>query len=658
MYALKMKWPVFPCRIRGKEPLTPHGFKDATTDEARIRAWWTQWPNANIATPTGLSMWVLDKDPWNGGNESLETLTQKYGPLPDTLQQMTGGDGRHYCFTTGTGVRIRCGTIAPGLDYKGEGGYILLAPSIHPNGKAYVWDGLDPIDKQPILPLNGAWLKLMGTNGAKAAPDPEEPIFAGERNTRLTSQAGKLRRAGFDKETIYITLNAQNNRLCHPPLEESEVRKIVESIGRYPPGADKPPQAEPPPAPESDSSPNPQSKPRREALLQAQFAIRTHPDWAGVLSFDQFRYKIILQSKPPFYCDRSFPCEWTDVDDINTAVWLQSKHIHAAPLTASQAVQIIARENSFHPVRDYLNALKWDKISRIDDWILLYLGYHPSQEGDKEGSAERDRYIRAVAARWLIGAVARVFQPGSKNDCCLILEGEQGTLKSTALKTLAGIWFTDTMPHLGSKDAALQTQGVWIIELSELDAMSAAGIDSIKAFMSRASDRFRPPYGRYIIDVPRECVFAGTTNHFAYLKDETGARRFWPVRCGKILLEVLQRDRDQLWAEALYRYRRGDKWWLDSDELLETASAEQEARFNDDPWEPVISAYVYAKSDVTVSELLKYAIEKPEKDWSQSDKNRVSKCLQRLRWERFQARLETGRREWRYRPLKYATASK
>ena len=139
-----------------------------------------------------------------------------------------------------------------------------------------------------------------------------------------------------------------------------------------------------------------------------------------------------------------------------------------------------------------------------------------------------------MGAKWLIGGVARIFQPGCKVDTCLILEGEQGLLKSTALRTLAGdAFFTDDIADLGSKDSVMQTRGVLIIELAELDSMSRE-VSRVKAFMSRQVDRIRPPYGRRVIEVPRECIFAGTTNKDTYLKDETGGRRFWPVKVGAV----------------------------------------------------------------------------------------------------------------------------
>jgi predicted P-loop ATPase len=161
-------------------------------------------------------------------------------------------------------------------------------------------------------------------------------------------------------------------------------------------------------------------------------------------------------------------------------------------------------------------------VQRLDSWALTYLG------------ADDTPLNRAFGALWAISAIARIMQPGAKADHMLILEGPQGARKSTALKVLAGAdWFTDELAEIGSKDAAQQMRGVWIIEIAELDAIGRAEVSRIKAFLSRTVDRYRPPYGRYVIDVPRQCVFAGSVNPDTYLRDETGNRRFWPVRCGR-----------------------------------------------------------------------------------------------------------------------------
>jgi predicted P-loop ATPase len=245
-------------------------------------------------------------------------------------------------------------------------------------------------------------------------------------------------------------------------------------------------------------------------------------------------------------------------------------------------------------------------------------------------------------------------QPGCKADCVLILEALQGKGKSTGVKILAGEWFADEIADLGTKDAAMQTRGVWILELAELDAMSRAEASKIKAFVSRGTDHFRPPYGRRIIDLPRQCVFAGTVNHSAYLKDETGGRRFWPVACGTIDVEALAHDRDQLWAEARVRYEDGEPWWIDSDELTRDAEAVQAMRYDSDVWDPLILEWAQSRIDsgcesVAIGEVLELCLGKKSDHWTRGDEIRVGRCLSANKWERYRDRKQGM--QWRYRPV-------
>ena len=369
-------------------------------------------------------------------------------------------------------------------------------------------------------------------------------------------------------------------------------------------------------------------------LANAITALRLAPEWQGLLAYDEFRCNVVALKLPPW---SALPQnEWTDQEDRLTAEWLQRHRILVSVETASQAIQTVATQRRIHPVRHYLESLKWDGIPRLDNWLSTYLG------------VEANNYSYAVGSRWILSAVARIYHPGAKADCCLILEGPQGIKKSTALRTLAGEYFTDELADLGSKDAALQIRGVWIVEISELDSLARSEIASIKAFMSRTSDRFRPPFGKRVIQCPRQCVFAGTVNHTEYLRDETGARRFWPVLCGSIDIEALARDRDQLWAEAKQRYSAGEKWWLDTAALIEIAAEEQAARYQGDPWEEVMAPWLEVRSSTSVSEVLEKCVSKPQAQWTQADKNRVGRCLRALGWERYRER-ERERLEWRWR---------
>lgn len=389
-------------------------------------------------------------------------------------------------------------------------------------------------------------------------------------------------------------------------------------------------------------------------LANAITALREAPEWAGVLAFNEFSLGTVALKSAP-WGGPATGREWTDHEDRLTANWLQHEGVYVSVEIAGQAVQTVAKDRRFHPVREYLDSLQWDGTKRIDTWLSLYLGAEPSD------------YAAAVGARWLVSAVARIYQPGAKADCCLILEGPQGSKKSTALRIIAGDWFTDEIADLGSKDAAMQTRGVWIIEISELDSMSRSDVGRIKAFMSRATDRFRPPYGKRPVESPRQCVFAGSVNHNTYLRDETGGRRFWPVLCTRILVEDLARDRDQLWAEVVACFRSGVTWWLDSPELNAVAEQEQAARYEGDPWDARIAewlAYPRERFDgvnhpvapfssnsesVTIADILAHCLEKPIGQWNQADQNRVARCLRSHSWERFKAR-EGDQRKWRYRP--------
>ena len=374
----------------------------------------------------------------------------------------------------------------------------------------------------------------------------------------------------------------------------------------------------------------------KAVLANAITALRLAPDWAGVLGFNEFTLTTVALKSPPWNHNGSEGCEWTDHEDRLTADWLQHRDISVSVEVGGQAVQAVARDRRFHPVRNYLEELEWDAVERLDYWLNNYLG------------VELNDYSSAVGARWLISAIARIYKPGTKADCCLILEGKQGIRKSTALKVLAGDWFTDEIAELGSKDAAMQTRGVWIIEIAELDSMSKAEVGKIKGFMSRATDRFRPPYGRRLVDSPRQCIFAGSVNHTTYLRDETGGRRFWPVSCGEIRIDDLRRDRDQLWAEARQRFMAGEPWWLDPGHLMEQAEEEQACRCDEDPWQELIASWAASRVDVSISEVLSLCLEKPRAQWTQMDKTRIARCLTSMGWRRH----KTGpraQREWRYR---------
>jgi hypothetical protein len=221
-------------------------------------------------------------------------------------------------------------------------------------------------------------------------------------------------------------------------------------------------------------------------------------------------------------------------------------------------IALRAKHNTFHPVQERLNGLKWNGTSRVANWLPTYLGV--------EITDDNKEYVSAVGEMFLLQMVARIMQPGCKADYVLILEGPQGRKKSTALEILAGEdYFSDDLPPLTDKDAKLHLRGKWLVELGEIERTLRVDPETFKAFQTRKIDRYRPPYGRNDIDQPRQCVFAGTVNSDQYFTDATGNRRGWPVTCGTIDIEKLKEDRDQLFAETMVLYQQGKHWWPDAD---------------------------------------------------------------------------------------------
>jgi predicted P-loop ATPase len=378
-------------------------------------------------------------------------------------------------------------------------------------------------------------------------------------------------------------------------------------------------------------------------LANAIAALRESPAWFGILAYDEFALRTTACAALPWDVNVSTWTTtnraWSPHDDLMVADWLQRQGISVNAAVAAQAVEAVAKDRTFHPVRDYLNGLEHDGELRLDKWLQLYLG------------VARSRYTEEIGQAMLIAAVARIFEPGCKVDTLPILEGPQGARKSSAVKALFHPWFTDELADLGSKDAAMQTRGVWGLEVSELDALSRAESSRLKAFISRTNDRFRPPYGSRIIESPRSCVFWGTTNSDEYLKDETGGRRFWPIRVGKIDIERLQDNRDQLWAEAVFAHREQRNWWISHSDVQRAAEAEQQDRYQTDSWAAYIRQYVQGKTRVTIEEILGDVFHFEKSRQGQAEYNKVARCLKSQRWQRKQIRVPgTSDRTWFYVP--------
>ena len=363
----------------------------------------------------------------------------------------------------------------------------------------------------------------------------------------------------------------------------------------------------------------------RACLENVRIMLTHHPDWQGVVGYDEFAGRIVVMKPPPALINFKVGDELQDHFDTEATQWFERHKVMARPQQVRETVDAVARLNPYHPVRDYLHALEWDGAPRIDKWLNNYMGVPITP------------YSTQVGAKFLISAVARVEEPGCKADHMVVLEGPQGLGKSTGCSILADPWFTDHLPELGSKDFSLGLQGIWIAEMAELDALSRVDQTRVKAVLSQQTERFRPPYGRRIITAPRQCVFIGTCNQAEWLRDSTGGRRYWPVECrplvgGLVDLDALRRDRDQLWAEALVRYRAGELWWLTDEEVIVEAIQEQAGRFEAHPWREMISKWLPGHESVSTDEILRQCVEKPQDRWDRADQIAVGGCLRSLGW--------------------------
>jgi len=369
-------------------------------------------------------------------------------------------------------------------------------------------------------------------------------------------------------------------------------------------------------------------------VANALLALRSDKAWRGVFGFNEFTRETVLRKPLP----DGGAAALTELDEVAVSrvlVWLQQRGIMRMTADAThRAVDIVARENPFHPVRDWLDALLWDGKPRLDTWLRDCLG------------SPDDDYTKAISRMFPISMAARVQRPGCKADYMPVLESDQGEMKSAACAILVGAdWFSDSLPeNVASKDARVHLRGKWLIEAPEMSAMNRSEIAAMKAFLTRREEKYRPPYGRREVTEPRQCAFIGTTNLSEYLRDETGGRRFWPVAVGAIDLGRIRDCREQLFAEAMAAYRSGEHWWPSRAFEAKWIAPAQEERRTSDAWEEPIAAWLTGKDRVTLFQVARNCLLfENDRDIKQADQIRIRACLHALGWRRGQ---RTGGQKW------------
>lgn len=318
--------------------------------------------------------------------------------------------------------------------------------------------------------------------------------------------------------------------------------------------------------------------------------LRNDPLLKGTFGFNELLERIVFIRPTPWHkkiVDKRDGDPWVDSDSANLRVYLEQVWGLKNRADIQDAFQVVQDENRFNTLKDYLKSLKWDGKERLDTLIIRYLNAYDTP------------YVRAVTRKWFTAAVARIFEPGKKFDNMLVLCGPQGIGKSTLVQTMSRGRFTDSLSDLKGKGAYEQLRGAWLAEIAELAGFKRTDVETIKNFISKTEDTYRPAYGEFLRTFKRQTVFFGTTNDPEFLRDRTGNRRFWPVevRGGDVIpkggvLQGLEDEVDQLWAEAVVRYREGEVLWLEDAELQRIAREEQERYTVQDELAGQISEYL------------------------------------------------------------------
>ena len=559
-------WAIFPLGEGGKKPRIPkrdggNGFHDATTDPEQIRQWWEKYPRANIGVATGEKSGFIvidvDLDPEEGtdGSIALAELERQLGELPDGPRQLTPRGGTHYLFknpgdyyvkiSEGLDVNEKTGKktgLGTGIDVRGNGGYIAVAPSPRKDqgGKEYQWDIMAEPISTPLPDLPRAWLDFMVERGIAtrssrgAAPDREQrqrfalpsKITPGRRNDTLFSYACSLRAQNYPEDRLAQMVIMANLERCDPALDDAEVQTIIASALKYPGGTSMTVMG--------FSS----GKPRL-----------TNGDLYNEMAAMGFSVRLNVITGEYETNGRTAAGRAPDLDDLVTLLYdaLSDTYKGATFDVLRQFIAFQGRENRYNPVMDLLRATTWNEIDQLP-MVYTLIGI------------EHDELSKILVHKWLRQAVALLFNEQGNGrepfgaDGCLVFNGEQGTGKTSFFRHLAmrDAWFGEGCKiDDRDKDTTRRIVTRWISELGEVETTLKSDIDSVKNFITAATDRYRLPYGKADVTGPRLSSLCATCNSDRYLIDPTGNRRWWSVPFSRYVPheELTQLDALQLWAQ-------------------------------------------------------------------------------------------------------------
>jgi len=666
--------------LRGKIPAVPEWQKSGPLDftEAQLTA-----GNYGVALKAGDL--VIDVDPRNfaKGDKPLARLIAAIGaPLNNTFAVRTGGGGLHIYLTKPADVAVKHELIGEGSDnfsgieFKTLGRQVVGPGSIHPDsGKPYVI--VSPFDA-PVIPAPAKLLDLIkktavpfeevgelkdykndaGTQARFVAYLKESAPLSvegkqGDRTAFTVAASG--RDFGLPPSTVLDLMLGHWNDRCAPPWEAAELEAKVTHAYRYAKGKMG---AKHPAAGFQDIEVKSLAQDGRDAapaevvwqltkngqIVKCFYNLLNYlrlpaGGFYNVFGFNEFTGQVEFVAPAPWHRGEMPTGEGVSIQDKDLALikgYLAVKHgFEATVSNIAEAVTVVAYAQKFHPVRSYLTGLKWDGRPRIDQWLQNYAG------------AVDSAYVRSVGRKTLCAAVARILNPGCKFDQVMTLEGPQGAGKSMLCAALGGKWSADFPVDPQNPDTVAAMQGKWFVELAELSVLKRSEQASLKAFITRRTDKVRVAYGRLHQEFPRQCVFIGSINpeaDNAYLQDQTGNRRWWPVEVGsRIDFSGVRRDRDQLFAEATVTLQRGEKLYMDTDRLEQDAREIVDARCPEHAWTERISAWLYddnigqgsaaGRNFVTPREVFIDAMGGIDKQLTRREILSVASVMRRLGWK-------------------------
>lgn len=556
------------CDSIGKHPrwdaaLLPNGLKSATANPGMIRVWWALWPDANIgiATGAGSGFWALDIDVQHGGDLSLEQLITQHGTLPETIEAATGNGGSHLLFTRpANGIRNRA-SFAPGLDTRGDGGYIVVAPSLHASGQRYQWRVAPddaPLADAPqwLLDLVCPPVRTASPGAAQAAMNghhaalPKRTLHyivfgaqKGDRNVELYHAAQQCYAAGYAQHEADQLLRP---RALQDGLADLEIDKTIASAyqSTFVGGP-----AAAPGTPPAATQPNQPGGPQK--LKYSQMVAQT----LAALGYT-FRMNLCSDTIEV----NGLPITTVLAAQIRTDArdaGIKSKEIIKDTYTVEAA------RNAYHPIKDYLTSLVWDGRDHIAELAEAFQSSDPSVI---YSDGTQTPLIHVYLHRWLIGVVAKALD--AHQNLMLVLAGPQGIGKSVLARWLCSslpAYFIEAPINPNDKDTDVRLMNHLLWEVSELDATTRrADVSALKAFITKRVVTVRKAFGEHDTIKPALASLIGTVNESTgFLSDETGNRRFLVGSIEQIDWSYQTRlDVDQLWAEAVARYRSGEPWTL------------------------------------------------------------------------------------------------